>query len=207
MSKILVVSYTPRHESNSAKLLQSFIEIAERKHHITHLDLVETPAPLLLTANLNALLKRNFMGMELAPEETKAVQGADHLTEQLQQCDRIVLAYPLYNFSLPAAVKAWFDVVIQNGKTFKIKDEGGYEGLCHGKKALILMTTGGDFSQEPAKSMNFATPLAQTCMGFMGIESHSISAYGLNQYADKADEITTATQQQIVAYLSSGDFI
>jgi FMN-dependent NADH-azoreductase len=63
------------------------------------------------------------------------------------------------------------------------------------------MTTGGDFSQESIKSMNFATSLIQTCMGFMGIESHCISAYGLNQYMDRADEIVKEAQRDIMVYL------
>jgi len=80
-------------------------------------------------------------------------------------------------------------------------EDGSYEGLCQGKQALILMTTGGDYSQEPVKSMNYATPLMQACMGFMNIESHTIASYGLNQYMDKANDIIAETQQEIVNYL------
>jgi FMN-dependent NADH-azoreductase len=202
MSKTLLISYTPRFESNTAKLVDTFIQVMDKQSNITHLDLVKNPAPFLLEENLNALLKRNFMGMDLSADENKAVESADTLVQQLQETDQIVMAFPMYNFSVPATIKAWFDAVIQNGETFKMTDEGGYEGLCHGKRSLILMSTGGDFSVEPAKSMNYATPLAETCMGFMGIESHSITAYGLNQYMDRADEIVAETQQEIEAYLT-----
>ncbi|MCF6328114.1 MAG: NAD(P)H-dependent oxidoreductase [Devosiaceae bacterium] len=149
MSKILLISCTPRHESNTKKLVQTFIDTTKNKADITHLDLVANPAPLLLGNNLNALLKRNFMGMELDADESEVLQDVDQMVEQLQSFERIVLAYPMYNFSIPAVVKAWFDAVIQNGKTFKIKDDGSYEGLRQGTKALVLMTTGGDYSQEP----------------------------------------------------------
>lgn len=202
MSKTLLISYTPRFDSNTKKLVQTFLDNTANASNITHLDLVKNPAPLLLEDNLNALLKRNFMGMELTKSEISSVQSADLLAKQLLDSDRIILAFPMYNFSVPATVKAWFDAVIQNGKTFKMTDEGGYEGLCQGKKALILMTTGGDFSQEPTKSMDYAIPLAKTCMGFMGIESHSISAYGLNQYMDRVDDIVATAQQEIENYLN-----
>ncbi|MCF6302721.1 MAG: NAD(P)H-dependent oxidoreductase [Devosiaceae bacterium] len=207
MSKILLISCTPRHDSNTKKLVQTFIDATRDKADITHLDLVDDPAPLLLGDNLNALLKRNFMGLELDANESKILQDVDQLVDQLQDFERIVLAYPMYNFCVPAVVKAWFDAVIQNGKTFKMKAEGGYEGLCQDTKALVLMTTGGDYSQEPTKSMNFATPLAQTCFGFMGIKAHSINAYGLNQYMDNADKIVATACQEIVAYLANSDFI
>ncbi len=203
MSKTLLVSYTPRYESNTQKLIDAFLQVNSEKSEVTHLDLVKEPAPLLLEENLNALLKRNYMGMELTEEENNFVTSADRLLQQLQDADRIVVAFPMYNFSLPATVKAWVDAIIQNGKTFKITDEGGYEGLCQGKQALVLMTTGGDFSQEPAKSMNYASPLMQACLGFMGIESHAITAYGLNQYMDRVDEIVEESRQEVVKYIES----
>jgi len=201
MSKTLLVSYTPRYESNTDKLVKTFLQTTSNKSDITHLDLVKEPAPLLLENNLNPLLKRNYMGMALTEDENKAVQSADRLMQQVLDTDRIVIAFPMYNFSVPATIKAWIDSIIQNGKTFRITDEGGYEGLCQGKQALILMTTGGDFNQEPAKSMNYATPLMQACMGFMSIESHTIASYGLNQYMDRANDIIAETQQEIVNYL------
>ncbi len=205
MTKTLLITYTPRFDSNTAKLVDTFLNSQNNKSDITHLDLVKNPAPFLLEDNLNALLKRNYMGMELTEAESKAVESADVLLQQLLEADQIVMAFPMYNFSVPAAMKAWFDAVIQNGKTFKMTDEGGYEGLCQGKRSLILMSTGGDFSVEPAKSMNYATPLAETCMGFMGIEAHSIIAYGLNQYMDRVDEIVAETQQEIMTFLDGNE--
>ncbi len=202
MSKILLVSYTPRHDSNTKKLVDTFLQSSSHRSDITHLDLVKTPPSLLLEDNLNALLKRNFMGLELTEDEREVVKSADKLLQQLQQAEQIVIAFPMYNFSVPATVKAWIDSIIQNGHTFKMTDDGAYEGLCHGKKALILMTTGGDFSQEPVKSMDYAIPLVQACLGFIGIESEAITAYGLNQYMDRADEIVTQTQQEIIHFLA-----
>ncbi len=201
MNKTLLVSYTPRLESNTAKLVQTFIQASEGKSEISHLELAKEPAPLLLEENLNALLKRNYMGMELTKSENIAVDGADKMLKQLQEADRIVIAFPMYNFSLPAAVKAWIDAIIQKEKTFTITEKGRYKGLCQEKRALILMTAGGDYSQGPAKDMNYATPLIQSCMNLMGIDSHTITAYGLNQYMDSADDIVAGAQQEIVGYV------
>ncbi|MEE9321132.1 MAG: NAD(P)H-dependent oxidoreductase [Granulosicoccus sp.] len=204
MTNTLLVHYTPRTDSNTAKLVETFTTTVQANTDMTVLNLVDNPPPLLLDENLNALLKRNFMGMTLNDTENKAVNSADVLVQQLLKADRVVIAFPMYNFSLPATIKAWIDAVIQLGKTFSMNEDGSYAGLCQGKQALILMTSGGDFSQESMKSMNFATPLLQTCMGFMGIESHCISAYGLNQYIDRADEIVLETQQEIETYLKEG---
>jgi len=206
MIKTLLVSYSPRFESNTKKLIDTFLNVAADYSHVTHLDLGKDTPPFLLADNLNALVKRNLMGMELTEEENVSVKGVDRLLQQLLDADRIVIAFPMYNFSLPAAVKAWIDAVIQDGKTFKMTEDGGYEGLCAGKRALVLMTTGGDYSLEPAKSMDYATPLIQGCLGFMGISSHSISAYGLNQYEDRVEGIVSDAQQKIVDYITSNVF-
>ncbi|EGG93763.1 putative (acyl-carrier-protein) phosphodiesterase [gamma proteobacterium IMCC1989] len=202
MKKILLVSYTPRIDSNTQKLVDAYLQATGDTSQITPLDLVKEPAPLLLDDHVNALLKRNYMGMALTDAESKSIQKIDALLQQLLDTDRIVIAFPMYNFSVPATVKAWIDTLVQNGKTFKITDDGAYEGLCHGKKALILMTTGGDYSEEPMKSMDYAVPLIQSCFGFMGIESHAITAYGLNQYMDRADDIVHDAQQEIARYVS-----
>ncbi len=201
MSNTLLISYTPRLESNTAKLLQTFLDNCANPEQVNHLDLVKTPPPLLLTDNLNAILKRNFIGLALNDAESKSAESADVLTQQLLDADRIVLAFPMYNFSVPATVKAWIDAVVQKEKTFTINEDGSYAGLCHCKEALIIMTTGSDMSQEPMKSMDFALPLAKTSIGFMGIESHGIVAYGLNQYMDRVDDIVVAAQQEITQFL------
>ena len=206
MIKTLLISYTPRVESNTAKLVDTVVSLAGDKADITHLDLVKEPPPLLLGDNLNALLKRNFMGMSLTEAENNTVRSADKLLDQLLAADRIVIAFPMYNFSLPAAIKAWVDAVIQKERTFTISSEGAYQGLCQGKKSLILMTTGSDFNQESMKNLNYATPLLQSCMGFMGIASHVITAYGLNQYMDHSDKIVGSSQQEISAYLDQNAF-
>ncbi len=150
---------------------------------------------------MNLLLKRNFGHAELSEEEQSKVANADVLVEQLQSADNLLIAFPMYNFSVPATVKAWIDAITQLGKTFSVREDGSYKGLCEGKHALILNTTGADFGEEPMKSMNFATPLVAACMSFVGINSHCISAYGLNQYEQRADEIVADAGHRIETYL------
>ena len=82
----------------------------------------------------------------------------DEMLQQYKEADFIVLVHAMHNFSLPAPVKAWFDAVLQPNQTFKLTEKG-YEGLCHGTKAAILMTTGGDYKLDIVKDMNFATGL------------------------------------------------
>lgn len=198
MKKTLIVNYTPRIDSNTKKLVDYFIEQNQDKTEIMLLDLAKNTPDLLLNNNLNLFLKRNYGGVPLEEAETRLLFKNDEMLQQVLAADFIVLAYPMYNFSLPATVKAWVDAITQAGETFKMT-ETGYVGLCEGKQALVLMTTGGDFSIEPSKSMNFATPLIGAELGFIGIPTEHISAFGLQQYPDKLDLILKKAEQQIQA--------
>lgn len=196
MKKTLIVTYTPRIDSNTKKLVDYFVEYNQDNTKIEILDLAETTPDLLLKKNLNLFLKRNYAGMSLENEEVKVLEKNDFMLQQVLDADFIVLAYPMFNFSLPATVKAWVDGIIQAGKTFKLT-ETGYVGLCENKKALVLMTTGSDFGVEPAKSMNFATPLISLQLGFVGIPSEHITAFGLQQFPEKVPSILEDSKQKI----------
>jgi len=201
MNNTLIISYTPRVDSNTAKLVEAAKDTLAGKTSITHIELSRTPPELLLIDNLAALLKRNFMGEELDVKEQAITQRIDEYTQQVMDADYLIIAFPMYNFSMPATIKAWVDNVIQPGKTFTITQDGGYQGLCEDTKALILMTAGNDFSEPPMSDINFATPLMQSCLNFMGMESEIIIAFGLNQYADRADDIVTQAQGKISQHL------
>ena len=196
MKNTLIVNYTPRIGSNTKTLVDHFTALNKDKTTITVLDLAKTTPDLLLEENLNLYVKRNFGGVDLSADEQKRMSHNDKMVQQILDADFIVLASPLYNFSIPATVKAWFDTVINAGKTFT-QTAMGPKGLCENKQAAVLMTSGGDFANEPLKSVNFATPLINTCFGFMGIPSENITAFGLQQYQDKAEEILEKAKQEI----------
>ncbi len=196
MKKTLIVNYTPRVDSNTKKMVDYFIESNKAKTEITFLDLAEETPDLLLKENLNLYVARNFGGVELTEEQEKVLSKNDKMMNQLLDTDYIVLATPMYNFTIPATVKAWFDAVIQAGKTFAYT-ETGIKGLCENTQALILMTSGSDFGKEPYSSMNFATPLLMTSFNFLGISAEAINSFGQVAYADRAEELFENSKKSI----------
>ena len=177
-------------------MLDHFIESNQTKTEITFLDLAEEAPDLLLKENLNLYVARNFGGVELTEKQEEVLAKNDKMMNQLLETDYIVLASPMYNFTIPATVKAWFDGVIQAGKTFTYT-ETGLKGLCEGKQALILMTSGSDFAMEPYKSVNFATPLLITSFDFLGISAEAINAFGMVQYAERVEKIINDSKNKI----------
>lgn len=196
MKKTLVINYTPRENSNTKKMLDYFVERNKDKTDITILDLTENTPDLLLKENLNPLVARNFGGVKPSEEQQKLLDKNDQLTNQLLDADYVVVVTPVYNYSLPATVKAWFDAVIQAGRTFAATEKG-LVGLCENTQALVLTTSGSDFGIEPMKKLNFATPLASTCFGLMGIPTEAITVFGTQQYADKLDDLIEASKGEI----------
>ena len=67
---------------------------------------------------------------------------AESTLQEFLDADAIVIAAPMYNFSVPSQLKAWIDRISVAGKTFTY-DENGPKGLAGGKKVVIVSTAGG----------------------------------------------------------------
>ena len=166
--KTLIVKYIPRNErSNTKKLFDAFreeISISDVKE----LDLLDDVPDMLLGNNLLAYINRNFLGLELLPEEEKLLSKMDRMAAQLKSADIVVVAFPMYNFSMPAIVKAWFDSVIQKGVTFGNRNDGQTVISNAGKKALTLISSGGVYSNESFSGREHALSLSMLEFQYMG---------------------------------------
>ncbi len=93
---------------------------------------------------------------------------SNELIDELQSADTIVIGAPMYNFSISSTLKSWFDYVLRAGLTFRY-GEAGPEGLVKGKRAIVILTRGGLYSEGPAKMMDSQEPHLRTLLGFIGI--------------------------------------
>jgi FMN-dependent NADH-azoreductase len=110
----------------------------------------------------------------LNPTEKKLLKG------QLMMSDLLVIACPMWNFGIPSSLKAWIDYVVRAGKTFNYAG-AGVEGLAKGKKAILVLASGGVFSEGPWKSWDYVEPYLRQILGFIGIEDvQTVRAEGMN---------------------------
>ena len=105
-----------------------------------------------------------------APGDREAGQSAqlafsDRLIEELKWADHIVLTTPMYNFGVPATLKAWIDMVCRAGVTFRYGADGP-QGLLEGKRADIIITTGGVPLASP---VDFVSGYLKQVFAFIGI--------------------------------------
>ncbi len=103
------------------------------------------------------------------PAQAAAAAFADGIIEQAEAADVIVLAVPMYNFSIPSTLKAWFDHLARAGRTFRYTAQGP-EGLLKDKKVITVISRGGFYGEDsPAKAANFQDPYIRTILGFVGL--------------------------------------
>lgn len=170
MAKTLIIksSILGTH-SVSSSMADAFVAIATAKHPdgvITIRDLGAQPLPHLRGDVLGQ------MRSDATELSAQATEGKKALAELLA-ADTLVLAVPMYNFSVPSTLKAWFDHVLHPGQTFEYTSAGP-RGLLKDKKAVILISSAGDYSAAPASSMDFVEPYVRAIMGFMGITDVSV---------------------------------
>lgn len=114
---------------------------------------------------------------------------SDSLVAEVEAADTIIIATPIYNFGIPAPLKAWVDMIARTGLTFKYTETGPV-GLLTGKRAIILVASGGTAM---GSEIDFATPYLKHVLGFIGITDVTfIAADSLAENAEQkiADAFT-----------------
>ncbi|MEM7089196.1 MAG: NAD(P)H-dependent oxidoreductase [Pseudomonadota bacterium] len=133
------------------------------------------------------LLTEDWIAANFTPADARdAVQRdqlalSDELVSEIQQADTLVIGLPIYNFSVPAAFKAWIDLIARAGLTFSYT-ENGPKGLLEGKRAVLAIASGGT---AVGSEIDFATGYAKHVLGFIGI--HDVHVIAADQLALDAD--------------------
>ena len=156
---------------------------------LEELDLVGIDIP-----HLNPDVLRAFFtpADKLSDAEKESIRLSDGMVNQLLAADIIVIGAPLYNFTIPTALKAWIDHITRAGITFGY-GENGPIGMVTGKKVYVAMTSGGVFSEGPGKTNDFVAPYLKAFLGFLGMtdltvfRAEGLKVPGVKEYAwDKA---------------------
>lgn len=136
-------------------------------------DLAGEPLPYVNEAWIGA---RNAHADDLGAEQRSALEISDTLVRELIATDVIVIAAPVYNFGVPAALKAWIDLAARPGLTFRYT-AAGPEGLLQGKRAFLVITSGGT---AVGGAEDFVSGYLRHVLGFLGVRDvETIAADGL----------------------------
>ncbi|MDO6542441.1 FMN-dependent NADH-azoreductase [Photobacterium sanguinicancri] len=150
--------------SQSNALIDHLLTSWEGKtQSIIERDLAANPVPMLDADVANALRG----GDNLSEKQQAALAMSDQLIEELQISDTIIIAAPMYNFTIPTQLKNWFDLIARAGITFSYTEQGPV-GLLKDKKVIVVTTRGGIHKGAASDTL---VPYLQNILGFVGLDN------------------------------------
>lgn len=188
MSHILRIDASARHSGSTTRQLtdQLVTRLVEQGYGaaVTRRDLAVTPPALLTESWVGA----NFTDdADRSDDQRAALALSDELIAELEAADTIVIGVPVYNFGIPAALKAWVDLIARARRTFRYT-EAGPEGLLKGKKAYLVVASGG---VPIGSDYDYASRYLLQLLAFVGITDVTVIA--ADQQLMDGEAITRAT--------------
>lgn len=181
--------------------------------HIDSSVLGENSASRSLTAAIVARLRAEHPGIEVVRRDL-AAQTLPHYTpvlaeghpcmarnaeilDEFMASDIVVIGAPMYNFTIPSQLKAWFDRILIAGKTFRYT-ENGPVGLAGGKRVIVASARGGIYSEGSMTAIDFQETYLKHVFGFIGIRDvEFVRAEGLNLGTAQREAAMARAHEQI----------
>lgn len=185
MTKLLVIETSPRGDNSISRgLTRRFVAEWQATHpsgEIVDRDLMETGLQFIGAPWLRAYFTP---AEQHSPEMKEELRLSDELVAELLACDHLVIATPVYNYNVPAALKAWIDSIVRKGMTLGFDGNG----LVHGKKATVLMASGGVYTEgSPIRDRDIATQYLRLILNVIGITDVTFVAAGNAKSVDMGE--------------------
>lgn len=190
---VLKITASARSErSLTRKLASQFITewVARRPDDIVvERDVAGDPPPVVTEDWIAAAFTAEADRTEA---QDNVLSSSECLISELELADFIVIATPMYNYGMPATLKAWFDQVIRVDKTFSFDLKRGdfpLKPILSGK-TLILLTSTGEFGFMDGgirSHMNHLIPHITTCAFYLGVDERDIHHVGI-EYQEFRDD-------------------
>ncbi len=171
MKTLLHIIASPRgDDSNTLKIAAPILERFREQHRDGRVDTLDLFAESLppMTAPAASGKYQLLSGKDLDERTQRAWAPIVEHIERFKKADIVLISTPMWNFGMPYVLKHYFDVILQPRHTFRYT-ENGPEGLCKGKKAIVVSSRGGDYREGPAKAMDHLEASLKTMLGFIGI--------------------------------------
>ncbi|WOD09899.1 NAD(P)H-dependent oxidoreductase [Pseudomonas sp. NyZ704] len=193
------------HGSHSRNLSHRFVsqwQSRRAQDSITYRDIGQNPP---------SIIDHDWIAAAFTPEEKQepwmadVLAESDELTSELIAADVLVIGTPLYNFGMPAALKAWIDQVVRMGRTVDVDESNPLDPyvakLADRPRHAVILTARGGVGFNPGGEMahmNHLEPNLATALQFIGITRfHYIAIEGQEVGGELLAESVADAMQQV----------
>lgn len=170
MTTLLRVDSSALSQGSNSKYLAEQYQAEWMNTHpdgkVIHRDLAKQPPAHLSEGMIGAMYTPS---KDRTEAQKNFLADSETFLEEVKQADTLLISVPMYNFGIPSSLKAYLDHIIRVGETF-VYTENGPKGLLNNKQAVIILTSGGNYTEAPSNQFDHVTPYLRTALGFMGIE-------------------------------------
>lgn len=187
----------PNHNSISKNIAHHFIQSWKAQHAIDeyiYRDVGSNPPPFIT---------QQWMAAAFTPEQKRTAQQhdilklSDQLIAEIVAADLIIIASPMYNYGMPAQLKAWFDQIARVNKTFDFDLARGDFPLqpTLSGKTLLIISSSGEFGFEAGgirEHMGHLLPHLRPVSQYLGVNKIYEIAAEYQEFADDRHQKSVA---------------
>jgi FMN-dependent NADH-azoreductase len=189
MTKILHLTCSPRGQaSESYRLSQKIVGyLLDSEPTATVIIRPISGVPDIDESYATALGATERSYLEMFVEGS--MSRSEELIQELESADFVVIATPMHNFTVPAALKAWIDHVVRVRRTFDVTAQGKL-GALRDRPVFVSVSSGGRFSGDRAHQPDFLTPYLKAILGTIGL--HDLTFFSVEGSALGPDALVAA---------------
>ncbi|BBN60646.1 FMN-dependent NADH-azoreductase [Hydrogenovibrio marinus] len=176
MATLLRIDSSALSQGSNSKYLADQYQAEWLGNHpqgkVIHHDLGVNPPSHLSEATIQAMYTP---AESRSADQNAQLNESNQALQDMREADTLLISAPMYNFGIPSSLKAYLDQVVRVGETFTYT-ENGPKGLLEGKQAIVILTSGGNYTESPYNQFDHVTPYLNTVLGFIGITDVKVVA-------------------------------
>ena len=178
MATLLNIQSSPRGTGSLSRMLsQDFVAEWKNTHSdgtVVLRDLAATQLPFVGVPWIGGI----FLPTEQrSAQQQEALEISDELIAELFAADHILIGTPMYNFTVPANLKAWIDLIVRPRATHSGPPER--RGLVTGKRCTLVIASGGVYDEGlPAAASDYESGYLKRILAFIGISDVEVVMAG-----------------------------
>ncbi|MCA1011655.1 FMN-dependent NADH-azoreductase [Halobacillus halophilus] len=201
---VLVIKANNRPDGISTKMYETFLENMKETDEInvSTYDLFNEDMPYLGQDLFSALGKMQE-GVALNDLEQRLMDAKQKAKDAIQEADVIVVAFPLWNFTIPAKLQTFVDYIAEAGFTFRYT-ESGPKPLMTDKRVILMNARGGNYSDPSMAPMEMSLSYMRNIFGgLFGMNvKNEVVIEGHNANPDQAEELVQEGLEKVAQIAS-----